>query len=239
MRQSIVAALVATSCGSSLRLPSTPPPRISDAARESREQTVPARDMTCRDGYVPVPAGVVNYRSSLLFRKGRVRVDTFCLAPFETTVLEYSNCRAAGACPMTVPQGNCRTRVEPNAPLGCVTYGEAESYCSWRQGRLPTFDELARATEFDLGVYPPVLTPEAACLFRKVPCLVGLYGSSHGLYDLLGNLEEWTSSQLEDDFHLTHGASFLSSSSAPMDAMRFDDARAADVGVRCADSLKL
>jgi len=68
----------------------------------------------------------------------RVTVPTFYIAKTETTNEQYEVCMAAGVC--TRNPGVCLNRVTNGAdePVDCVTKEEAEEYCRWVGGRLPT-----------------------------------------------------------------------------------------------------
>lgn len=95
---------------------------------------------------------------------------TFCLDRSEVSAAAYAQCVSAGSCraprresalPDVVLKPAARKRASTalaaqcNAgaagrgqhPMNCVTFGEAESYCNWRGGRLPSDAEWKFAAE--------------------------------------------------------------------------------------------
>lgn len=132
-------------------------------------------------------------------------------------------------------------------PINCVVWEEAKTYCAWAQARLPTEEEWEYAarggnSQRSGSVYPfgDTGTNEQACVNRGFapcdggPCSLGtckvgtypptLRGSDQvapakGLYDLAGNVLEWTATEYRDsyaagamlyqDMAVLRGASFL------------------------------
>lgn len=146
------------------------------------------------------------------------RVEPFWLAATETPVAAFAACVAAGACSQEPlgrkgPLGECTgTTGRQRHPLNCVTQVEAEAFCAWTGGRLPTDSEweyaarLAKpsrmATELngcDRGCasrfhFPWAHSGSDDGFATTAP--VGSYAPSGSklLVDLLGNVAEWTSS---------------------------------------------
>ncbi|MEY4546383.1 MAG: hypothetical protein RL685_2578 [Pseudomonadota bacterium] len=96
--------------------------------------------------------------------------QTFCLDRSEVSTAAYAQCVGAGSCQAArresaLPDVALRASVRRRAaaalaaqcnsgaagrgqhPMNCVTFEEAESYCSWRGGRLPTDAEWTLAAE--------------------------------------------------------------------------------------------
>lgn len=112
-----------------------------------------------------------------------------------------------------------------STPANCVSGSQAEQYCEWAGGRLPTPDEwVDLATEggtrrYPWGDQPPTCEtatistysrPLAGCgtgqLRRVRAAPAG--DSARGLSDLIGNVAEWTYDPSTDMFHAV-GGSFL------------------------------
>lgn len=106
-----------------------------------------------------------------------------------TTVADYEQCVAAGACsdaPLAVLRGSAPSG--PDAPMCFATPDEAAAYCQWAGKRLPTFDEWregkARATVIGLeAMKSGATTPEewTATLFCSP--LIGGCGHAHRTTD--------------------------------------------------------
>ncbi|HTV24597.1 MAG TPA: SUMF1/EgtB/PvdO family nonheme iron enzyme [Polyangiaceae bacterium] len=119
-------------------------------------------------------------------------VAPFCLGRTEVTVAEYEHCRERGACSAAVlggdaPEARLSPELRPHAqdvyasqcnagqdgrarhPINCVTYQQANAYCTAAGGRLPTeaeWDLAARGSEqraFPWGDAPPDATRLNAC----------------------------------------------------------------------------
>lgn len=121
-------------------------------------------------------------------------VQTYCLDRSEVSAAAYAQCVGAGSCQATrresaLPDVALRASVRRRAaaalaaqcnsgaagrgqhPMNCVTFEEAEHYCSWRGGRLPTDAEWTFAVE---GVQGRAFPWGSA---RPSPVLVNACGS--------------------------------------------------------------
>jgi formylglycine-generating enzyme required for sulfatase activity len=138
------------------------------------------------------------------------RVAAFWMARTETTVAEYARCVSAGRCQPPAFQGGARRFERALFPVTLVSFDDAERYCSFRGGRLPTeaeFERAARgaarrsypwgqtysrylANHGRLGVDPS----DASDGFAEL-APVGSFPSGatpEGVLDLAGNVAEWT-----------------------------------------------
>lgn len=145
-----------------------------------------------------------------------VHIAPFWIERTEVTVRDYRTCVDAHAC--SVPQRSseqCTFEMgDPQLPVSCVTFSQAQAYCRFRAKRLPREAEwefAARGTQnvrFPWGSNAPLCSYAATvasettgktCTDRK-PARVGAYpsgASPFGVLDLAGNVEEWT----DDVFH--------------------------------------
>ncbi len=119
-----------------------------------------------------------------------VRLDAFSMDKHEVTNEDYQKCFAAGKCgPHPLHEDRPQEFDKPNQPAVFVTWEDASAYCKWKGGRLPSEAEWEWAAQGkELG----------GAYFGKPynqgsPIDVGnLPPNSKGLYDMLGNVNEWT-----------------------------------------------
>jgi len=145
------------------------------------------------DGMVLVPGTVVTDAGGVDVRGG------FYLARRETTVAEYNAwLRARKHEPIEAEDGD--------VPVAGVSLEDARSYARWREARLPTRAELERAATAGGRLRYP--WGDEARAHRANTRETGSGGpgpvgareagrSVHGVYDLLGNVAEWTSTKHE------------------------------------------
>ena len=133
-----------------------------------------------------------------------VEVAAFEIDALEVTEARWAACAAAGGCPAVALSG------EPGRPVTGVTLDEAERFCRWDGGALPTAAELAFAAAGRTGRRYPWGDTGAVC--RRAawglvagPCAWGATGpelagshpdgaSPEGVHDLAGNVAEWATS---------------------------------------------
>lgn len=102
-----------------------------------------------------------------------------------------------------------KQKLNPNEPVCNVSYYEADAYCKWTKKRLPTEAEWEKAASWNEDkqiktIYPwgnDFPTENHANLLESYlwsPSEIGSYplGKSHyGLYQMMGDVWEWTSSE--------------------------------------------
>ncbi len=136
----------------------------------------------------------------------RVKIAAFQMTRSEVTVAQYMPCVQAGVC--RVPRKDhpwCtwqRRQAQPQLPVNCLDWGQAQTYARWAQAALPTeaqWEYAARGAGQDI-LYPwgqSAPTCEHAvmkgCDKRPRPvCSKPKGHSAQGICDLAGNVWEWT-----------------------------------------------
>ena len=145
--------------------------------------------------------------------------EPFWIDKYEVTRAQYQQCVDAGVCEATP---DSQYSAEPNQPINRVTWFEAQAYCEWRDGRLPTEAEWEYAARGPDGLIFPwgndfagteanhcdsnCGTADWGSGFNYVneenddgfaiTAPVGSYDNDSwvGAYDMSGNVWEWVSS---------------------------------------------
>jgi formylglycine-generating enzyme required for sulfatase activity len=168
-----------------------------------------------RDGMARLPGGRFIMGSSSGRAPANERpVRPLSIAPFwidrtEVTVAAYRACVATGACerPARASATCTYDADDPDLPVSCVHWADAEAYCGWVGKRLPNEREwefAARgsfALPFPWGTGPScanaitLINEQSGRSCARRPARVGTHpggASVFGVQDLSGNLEEWT-----------------------------------------------
>jgi formylglycine-generating enzyme required for sulfatase activity len=136
----------------------------------------------------------------------QIELPAFYMDVTEVTNAQYAACVQAGVC---APPGGTEWNdpTYSDYPVAQTPWEQADRYCEWRGGRLPTEAEWEKAARggldgkiFPWGDEPPVCeagAPNAAnftaCGGKAMP--VASYApNGYGLYDTSGNVWEWVSS---------------------------------------------
>lgn len=146
-----------------------------------------------------------------------VTLSSFELDRIEVTVGRYARCAAAGACARPgFLSGDARFDT-PNFPVTHVRWEDANAYCTWIGGRLPTEAEWEFAAsgraghDFPWGnIYSPRLANHGAWADDPTDGRDGFVGlapvgsfpdgaTATGLYDMAGNAAEWVSDFYDRD----------------------------------------
>lgn len=191
-----------------------------------------------------------------------VTVAAFEMDVTEVTVAAYQDCVDAKACSEAARNRWCNAGFSElvDHPINCVDLNQAETYCRWLGKRLPTEQEWEYAARgADGRKYPwgddapedQLCWSGGSVEFREVTCAVGSFPSGDspfGLFDMEGNVAEWTSSYWSKDYSAKPTAEFVVARSS---GFRNDDAwyvratgrspfspkgQSYDLGIRCVRS---
>jgi formylglycine-generating enzyme required for sulfatase activity len=139
----------------------------------------------------------------------RQHVDpgTYAIAATETTVEQFAQfARATGRMLPRQPRWSDRTH-----PVVNITWSEAEAFCEWAGGRLPTEAEwefAARGGQVDSAVVPGLTSDRSLVngsgmagrdVWRNTAPVRSLPPNPFGLHDLIGNVWEWTADWYRED----------------------------------------
>jgi hypothetical protein len=175
----------------------------------------------------------------------------------EVRVDEYAACVLSGACSRPGTRAGCNWS-DPNRgdhPINCVDWEQARSYCAWVGKRLPSEREWERAARGDDGRAFPWGDEPATCDLAVIDSGAEGRGCGHGstwpvaslesgrspygLFDMAGNVIEWTSDR-DGGRAIVRGGSWRADLSPDSwRAEREASARDGEIGFRCAGTPKL
>jgi formylglycine-generating enzyme required for sulfatase activity/energy-coupling factor transporter ATP-binding protein EcfA2 len=168
------------------------------------------RPLDMEDYWVTIPAGEFQMGGEEDYDdEGPVHtvyVEEFQVGKYEVTNRQYAECVKADTC--YAPPNEIYASLQYKLhPVMDVSWYDANTYCEWVGGRLPTEAEWEKAASWDAEaktkyVYPWGNSDPASSLLNYNDNIgdttpVGTYPdgkSSYGLYDMAGNVWEWTSS---------------------------------------------
>ena len=120
----------------------------------------------------------------------KVELGQFWVDKYEVSNADYRECFIAGVCePAVLHEDRPQDFNKPHQPVVFVSWEDAQTYCFWRGGKLPTEWQWEAAAQGERlgGAY-----------FRQpydkgFPEDTGKFtANSNGLYDMMGNAYEWT-----------------------------------------------
>jgi serine/threonine-protein kinase len=186
-----------------------------------------------------------------------VVVKAFAIDRTEVTRARYAACVAARKCKPVPPPPAAAGAPDGELPVTDVSWADAQAYCRFAGGRLPTEAEWEKAARGPDGREYPWgaeldctranwgnFDGEGPCAGKNPgrPVRVGSYptgASVYGALDLGGNVWEWVADKYEDEpsRRVVRGGSCCSFFVGPRAANRnawAPDHRDADLGFRCA-----
>lgn len=161
-----------------------------------------------------------------------VSVDGFYMDIYEVTVSEFSACKEAGVCSHSASGGLCnftyssvngQSQMVPthgeNQPMNCVDWENAQTYCQWRNKRLPTEAEWELAAggptyqQYPWGdgfVHCKYAVTASMTTSASRGCGLGSTwpvgnkpegASPYGILNMGGNVAEWVSDFYQMDYY--------------------------------------
>jgi formylglycine-generating enzyme required for sulfatase activity len=174
------------------------------------------RPVDMADYWVPIPAGEFQMGSEGGNDDEKpvhtVYLDTFEIGRYEVTTHQYAQCVKANICP--APDV---AEVVDLHPVANVSWFNAQTFCEWVGGRLPTEAEWEKAASWDDQAKTKRMYPwgeTIGCTYANYYdgnkfCVgyitdVGSYESGkspYGLYDMAGNVQEWVNDLYSDTYY--------------------------------------
>jgi formylglycine-generating enzyme required for sulfatase activity len=195
----------------------------------------------------------------------KVFLDGYWIGQTEVTNRMYTLCVVSGVCTPPASGAKLPNYTDPDIedhPVVAVTWEQAQDYCQWMGGSLPSeaqWEKAARGPQ--PNPYPWGQAAPSCDLLNFEGCLGGtsnvtnyLAGQSgYGHLDMAGNVSEWTADWYSPDYYQesptsdprgpqtgtqrsVRGSSFESGPAQVASAMRSSlapDGHAADLGFRC------
>jgi len=175
------------------------------------------------DGYVLIDGGtyMMGAGGHLDAAPHEVEISPYWIQATEVTVGAYRDCVIDGACSLPEATINdCDTQstwtLGDEFPVNCVSWEQAEKYCAWDAGRLPTEAEWELAARGDDGRTYPWGEDTPTCQLAViddgvdgcgagVPDVVGsrspVGDSPHELSDMAGSVWEYVSDWYSENYY--------------------------------------
>ncbi len=195
----------ATASASTVAMNRPAPSASTLAAPSASESAAPSATPTPPDGMVMIPPGFYLMGGGGIDDQPihEVAVASFFLEKTEVTMDAYQACVDAKKCaPPKEDNPFCNAKLGNRGkhPVNCIDYHQADAYCAFRDDRVPTEREWEYAARggseqrlYSWGDDDP--TDKRACYMHPGgSCEVASFApGAFGLYDMSGNVWEWTS----------------------------------------------
>jgi formylglycine-generating enzyme required for sulfatase activity len=177
------------------------------------------RPVDMQDYWVTIPAGEFQMGSEIGEDDEKpihtVMLDAFEIGRFEVTNRQYAQCVKAGICNPSDEQ-RYEAKADPLEPVVAISWFDANTFCTWLDARLPTEAQWEKAARggltgklYSWGDEEPTCDAGASngANFRTDACgyylePVGTYaGNGYGLYDMAGNVWEWTADWYDPNYY--------------------------------------
>jgi len=134
-------------------------------------------------------------------RRQSIYLPSFQISKYEVSNYQYGLCVKYGNCSVPADQTDFREESKQNHPVVNVTLYQASNYCQWLGQRLPISAEWERAARGPNGYAWPwgneALNPELITGndgTQPVDSKPASASKPEGIFNLIGNVWEWTSS---------------------------------------------
>jgi formylglycine-generating enzyme required for sulfatase activity len=214
----IARAQVPIDDGSEVDPPIVPSASASTSASAPPHPAIaPRPKLPIKDGMIRIPGGIFTFGTFDKTAAPNERpAQHITVAPFwidrtEVTVAAYAACAANHACPLPAKSSaSCTYEAgDPELPISCVHWSDADAYCRSVGKRLPHEMEWEFAARGTSNARYPWGTNFTSCAMAatllhdatgrtcsgKFPSRVGSHvnnASPFGVVDMTGNVEEWT-----------------------------------------------
>lgn len=210
-------------------------PSVVHAESDAKQALIPAGEYNLGSLYCEEEQSNADWCSDEVPRK--VKLDAFWIDKYEVTNADYRECFIAGVCePSVLHEDRPQDFNKPQQPAVFVSWQDARTYCTWREGDLPTETQWEAAAEGEKLGGAHFDQPYG----NSAPENIGKFeANSHGLYDMMGNVYEWTLNWYAEGVmkdKVVRGGSWNSPSHflRTSDRVKKDpELRYSDVGFRC------
>ena len=163
-------------------------PFIADADNSVSQVLLPEGEYSLGSLYCEEEQGNADWCNDEVPRK--VKLDAFWIDKYEVSNADYRECFIAGVCePSVLHEDRPQDFNKPRQPVVFVNWEDARTYCSWRGGNLPTEAQWEVAAEGKKLGGAHFGQPYG----NSAPEIIGKFeANSQGLYDMMGNVYEWT-----------------------------------------------